>query len=218
MKYIYHHLGLGDHIICNGLVRYFKEIFGEISVFCKIHNAENVRYMFRDDPGIKIIEVVGDSQVDIYIYENKLQKDLIKVGFYFDASEKTFDKFFYKMANIPFEFRFSKFYYERNTIIEEEVFQKYNTDNSEYIFVHGQIDFSKVRDDLKIIINPLEYRIFDLLKLIENATEVHLMESSIKCLVNSYIFNKPKFFYHQYVRNYDDSLNSLGLNSFETIF
>ena len=25
MKYIYHHLGLGDHIICNGLVRHFKE-------------------------------------------------------------------------------------------------------------------------------------------------------------------------------------------------
>ena len=30
MKYIYHHLGLGDHIICNGLVRYFKELHGEV--------------------------------------------------------------------------------------------------------------------------------------------------------------------------------------------
>ncbi len=44
------------------------------------------------------------------------------------------------------------------------------------------------------------------------------MESSIKCLVNSYIFNKPKFFYHQYVRKYDDFHFSLGLNSFTTIF
>ncbi len=146
MKYIYHHLGLGDHIICNGLVRHFKELYGELSVFCKNHNVENVEYMFRDEPKIKIIEIVDDFQVNTFIYQNQIQNDLIKVGFFNDGSEKTFDKFFYKMVNIPFEFRYSKFYYERNTTIEEEVFQKYNIDNSEYIFVHGQIDFSKVRN------------------------------------------------------------------------
>jgi hypothetical protein len=216
MKYIYHHLGLGDHIICNGLVRHFRVIYGEVSVFCKSHNVKNVEYMYRDDPKIKIIDIIDDYNANIYISENKLENDLIKVGFY--SMNKKFDQIFYEMINLPFEFRFSKFYYERNKEIEEEVFKKYNPENSDYIFVHGQVDFSKIRNDLKVIINPIEYKIFDLLKLIENATEVHLMESSIKCLVNSYLFDKPKFFYHQYVRQYDDFLNSQGLNSYTTIF
>ena len=137
MKYIYHHLGLGDHIICNGMVRHYKEIYGKVTVFCKPHNYENVKYMYRDDEDITVLPVGEDWDVNVYIFENKISKDVIKIG-------------------------------------------------------------------------------FD--KIIENATEVHIMESSIKCLVNSYIFEKPSFYYHQYIRGYDESLNSQGKNKFITIY
>ena len=90
--------------------------------------------------------------------------------------------------------------------------------NEKYIFVHN-VDKDKIRNDLKIIENPDEYSIFDLITLIENAEEVHLMESSIKNLVNSIKMDKPKFFYHKYVRKeYTHSFfNAKGLNKFETI-
>ena len=64
MKYVYHHLGLGDHIICNGMVRYFKEIYGKIKVFCKPHNYKNVEYMYRDDDNIEVLSIGEDSDVN----------------------------------------------------------------------------------------------------------------------------------------------------------
>jgi hypothetical protein len=220
MKYIYHHLGLGDHIICNGMVRHYKEIYGEVTVFCKPHNYENVKYMYRDDKNITVLPVGEDWDVNMYIFKNKIENDVIKIGFDKLGNFPTtkFDESFYKIADIPFEYRFSKFSFLRDSDRENEAFNYVNPNNEEYIFVHGNVDRTKIRSDLKIIENPTKFGVFDILKIIENATEVHIMESSIKCLVNSYIFEKPAFYYHQYVRGYDEWANSQGKNKFITIY
>lgn len=220
MKYIYHHLGLGDHIICNGMVRHYKEIYGKVTVFCKPHNYENVKYMYRDDEDITVLSVGEDWDVNVYIFENKISNDVIKIGFnkLMSYPMTKFDEAFYKIAELPFEYRFSKFSFLRDFDKENEAFNYVNPNNEEYIFVHGNVDKNKIRTDLKIIENPIEFGVFDILKIIEYATEVHIMESSIKCLVNSYVFEKPSFYYHQYIRGYDESLNSQGKNKFITIY
>jgi hypothetical protein len=216
MKYIFHHLGLGDHIICNGMVRNYKQIYGRVTVFCKPHNFKNVEYMYRDDDNIIVLPIGEVWDVDSYILTNNIEKDTIRITA--DYSCSTFDESFYKQAGFPFEFRYSKFKFLRDLDKENEVYQNLNPNNEEYVFTHGGVDLKKVRKDLKIIDNPTNYGVFDILKLIENATEVHIMESSIKCLVNSYVFSKPKFYYHQYIRGYDEYLNSKGKNNFITIF
>ena len=220
MKYIYHHLGLGDHIICNGMVRHYKEIYGKVTVFCKPHNYENVKYMYRDDEDITVLSVGEDWDVNVYIFENKISKDVIKIGFdkLMNYPMTKFDEAFYKIVELPFEYRFSKFSFLRDFDKENEAFNYVNPNNEEYIFVHGNVDKNKIRTDLKIIENPIKFGVFDILRIIENATEVHIMESSIKCLVNSYVFEKPLFYYHQYIRGYDESLNSQGKNKFITIY
>jgi hypothetical protein len=220
MKFIYHHLGLGDHIICNGMVRHYKEIYGKVAVFCKPHNYENVKYMYRDDENIEILSIGDDSDVNNYISSNKIENDVIRIGFenLYTYPSSGFDESFYKIANIPFEYRFSKFFFLRDTEKEKEVFNYVNANNEEYIFVHGDVDRNKIRTDLKIIENPTEFKVFDILKIIENATEVHIMESSIKCFINSYVFERPSFYYHQYIRGYDEFLNSKGKNKFTTIY
>ena len=81
MKYIYHHLGFGDHIICNGLVRHFKEIHGKVRVFSKHHNFENVKYMYRDDKDIEVIGVAGDGEVNEFINNTNNSEKFIIVGF-----------------------------------------------------------------------------------------------------------------------------------------
>lgn len=219
MKYIYHHLGLGDHIICNGLVRYFKELHGEVTVFSKPHNYENIKHMYRDDENIKVINVGDDGGVNNFIDTEKLNEKVIRVGFgnltWRDGC--TFDEEFYTTIGVPFEYRFSKFNFLRDLEKETLIFNQVNPLNEKYVFTHGELDLTKIRTDLKIISNPSEFGLFDIIKLIENAEEVHLMESSIKCLVNSYVFSKPKFYYHQYVRGYGDYLNSKGLNKFEIV-
>jgi len=218
MKYIYHHLGLGDHIICNGLVRYFQEKYDNVSIFCKFHNLQNVDYMYRDNQNIKIIGVDDDETVSNYIRKNNISGDLIVVGFYKlgQVLHERFDEGFYKTVNLPFKHRFDNFFFKRDLEKEKKIYEEINPENKKYIFTHG-VDLKKVRSDLKIIDNPTKFSIFDLLFTIENAEEVHLMESSIKNLVNSYYFNKPKFFYHQYSRNYPEYDNTQGLNKFEVI-
>jgi hypothetical protein len=217
MKYIYHHLGLGDHIICNGLVRYYQKIYEKITVFCKPHNFLNVKYMYRDNKNIEVLPIGEDYDVENYIINNNLTENIIKVGFEYLRGGKTFDESFYIGKEIPFSVRYGNFYLERDYEIEKKIMNDLNPKNENYIFTHN-VDMSRIRKDLKIIENPINYNIFNLITLIENAEEVHLMESSIKCLVNSYKMDKPKFFYHNYVRNYDSYINSMGLNKFETIY
>jgi hypothetical protein len=226
MKYIYHHLGLGDHIICNGIVRHYRETYGEVTVFCKPHYFTNVEYMYRDDNNIIILPIGKDSDVCNYINQNNLHSDLIMVGF--DKlglyNSKTFDEGFYNTINLPFLFRFSKFKFERNSEKELEVYNELNPNNEPYIYVHDdkergfEIDVNKININLKIIENDKRFLMFDMLKIIENATEVHSMQTGMKDLINSFKFDKPKFYLHWYVRPYNDDYDTVGLNKFTKIY
>jgi hypothetical protein len=226
MKYIYHHLGLEDHIICNGIVRHYREIYEEVTVFCKLPYQTNVEYMYRDDNNIIVLPISKDSDVLNYINQNNLESDLIIVGFNNPEFKnvKTFDKGFYKTVNLPFEYRFSKFKFERNIEKESEVYNELNPNNEPYIYVHDdpqrgfKIDRNKINSNLKIIENDKRFLMFDMLKIIENATEVHSMQTGMKDLINSFNFNKPKFYLHWYVRPYNDNYDSIGLNKFTKIY
>lgn len=226
MKYIYHHLGLGDHIICNGIIRQYREKYGEVTVFCKPHYFTNVDYMYRDDNNIIVLPIGEDSDVHHYINQNNLHPDLIVVGFdkLRDNNSKTFDEGFYNTINLPFLFRFSKFKFERNNNKELEGYNELNPNNEPYIYVHDdrergfEIDKNKINNKLKIIENDKRFLMFDMLKIIENATEVHTMQTGMKDLINSFKFDKPKFYLHWYVRPYNDDYDTIGLNKFTKIY
>ena len=211
MKYIYHHLGLGDHIICNGIVRHYRELHNTVTVFCKPHYFTNVEYMYRDDNNIIVLPIGEDSDVINYINENNLHSNLITVGFNKPGftNSKTFDEGFYNTVNLPFEYRFSKFKFDRNDEKESEVYNELNPNNEPYIYIHDdkergfKIDESKTNNNLKII---------------ENASEVHSMQTGMKDLINSFKFDKPNFYLHWYVRPYGDDYDSVGLNKFTKIY
>lgn len=225
MKFIYHHLGLGDHIINNGMVRHFYNEHGAITLFAYKHNVKNVQYMYRDLDKFQVIGIESDAQADQYIEQNNV--DCIKIGFG-DLSgvmpELPFDKAFYKLAGLDFSVRFDKFYFRRDLIKEKEVLQALNPTGEKYIFVHDDasrgfpIDMNKVTKDYKIIMNDKRFNVFDYITLLENAEEIHFMQSSFKELMCSYKLEKPTLYQHNYVRQYDESLNSSGLNPFIEIY
>jgi hypothetical protein len=224
MKYIYHHLGLGDHIICNGIVMHYLEQYGEVTIFSKKHNYENVSYMFRDVENLHIIPVENDDEVKNFIEEKKIEAEVIKVGhekLRWGVPGETFDQQFYETSGVPFSVRFEKFHFTRDLEAEEKVYLEKNPNNEPYIFIHDDPErgftIDKIRQDLKIIRNDNSINLFHLLKLIENAEEVHFMESSLKCIINSYKMEKPRFFYHLYMRDRGAYLNSRGLNNYETV-
>lgn len=74
--YIYHHLGLGDHIICNSIVRNFCDSYDTVYLFVKPHNYKNVEFMYRDLTNITLIKGY-DNFCENYIK----RKNYIKIGF-----------------------------------------------------------------------------------------------------------------------------------------
>jgi hypothetical protein len=226
MKYIYHHLGLGDHIICNGIVRHYNEIFKSVTVFCKPHNFANVEYMYRDNDSIIVLPIGEDSDIIEYVNKNNLHSDLITIGFnrLTNQNSKTFDEGLYNMMGIPFTYRFSKFVFDRNVEKETIVYNELNPNNESYIYIHDDkdrgfiIDRTKINNNLKIIENDKRFLMFDMLKIIENATEIHTMQTGMRDLINSYTFDKPKFYLHWYVRPYNDYYDTVGLNEFTKIY
>lgn len=221
MKYIHHHFGFGDHIICNGMVRHFYKQYKEISLFCYEHNLENVLYMYRDLDNLTAVAVQSDAEAFQYVIDNNL--DCIRIGFS-DLSklmpEVPFDKAFYKLAGLNFSVRFDEFYFKRNHVQEQKVLDTLNPSGEKYIFVHDDssrgfsIDMNKVNSDYNIIKNDKRFKFFDYLKLLEEAEEIHFMQSAFKELICSYKMEKPILYQHNYVRKYEPELNSSGLNQF----
>ena len=182
--------------------------------------------MYSDLPNLKIISISNDIEVEQYIKKYGLDNNLIKIGFSELNSyipPYSFDEVFYILCGLDFKNRFELFYVPRDYESEEKVFNELNPENEPYIFIHDdpnrgfKIDRSKISSNLKIIENNLKYSIFEMLKIIENASEVHVMQSSLKDLINSYKIDKPKFFLHNYVRNYGDDCDSKGMNNFVKI-
>jgi len=214
---VYHHLGLGDHIICNGLIRYLCRNYEKVYCFVKEHNLNNVSFMFRDEPRIELIAVKDKSEVPSKIIKDS---DVIRVGFEnVDMSHDNFDKTFYTQLGYDFSLRWDNFYVEREYEKEHDLFVKLNPHNVPYIVIHDDayrgfmIDPSKVREDMKIIKSSdcfisgkmkaefREYTIFHWILVLERAEEIHCMDSSFKCLVESLPkCSSPRLFYHVYVR------------------
>ena len=227
-KYIYHHMGLGDHFTCNGLVRHYYKQFDKIYLFCYKHFESNIKFMYRDLPNLYTIGLNSDIEVDEYILKNNVSDQLIKIGF--DKSRslqhqvETFDLGFYVAENLPFSIRFDEYFVERNMDSELHLYQELNPTDEEFIFVHEDpergmfLDKNRIRQDLKIIGNDKRFLIFDYIYLISKAKEAHVMQSSIKDMINSYSFPDTKFFLHNYVRNYDSYANTKGLNEFEILY
>lgn len=199
---IYHHLGLGDHIICNGLVRYLINKFNlkKLALAVKESNVDNVIRMFADKPEIQFLIVNNDEDFERFHQRNP-SIPVLKAGFE-KCRNGDFDKSFYDSLSVPFNERWDSWYIERDHTQENEVFKALNIEG-EYIFVHddssvGKYDL-KIDSDLRQI-RPhklkCERSIFDWIKVIENAKEVHVISSSFVHLINSLKLDNKLYFHN----------------------
>lgn len=205
MKYIYHHLGLGDHIICNGLVRTLINDDEEYTIFVKEQNLTSVKFMYNDLTNLNYL-VGDDFFVNTYITKNNIIiDDLIIAGFYRHPESKEFDDSFYLQNNLNFNLRWDNFKINRDLEKEIELFNKYNVTKNNYVFIHD--DHSRnlhinenfiVNKQLPIIrpIKGLTDNIFDYMYLLENSVECHFMDSSFRLMYDSLGSQKDYLYYH----------------------
>ena len=211
--YIHHHLGLGDHFDCNGMVRYIlkNSDFDRVSVFAKSNYYSMIQYMYRDDDNINIIKVdINNEMQDVnkYLIDNSCEF-FLRVGHenypWAEASlnnNKNCWEFFYDQVRIPYNIRYDMFHVDRDLSEEQRVFKKLNPKNEPFIFMHD--DPSRgykmnrehfINPSLKIIENDVTENIFHFIKILQEAEEIHCMESSFKTLVDFYCKQDNVFFH-----------------------
>jgi hypothetical protein len=119
-------------------------------------------------------------------------------------------KNYYDFLGVDWKHRFISTYYDRNIQEESRVFDKLNPNHEEYVFVQDDpnrgfsFDNNKLLEltgSTKIIYNDPSEEILDLGMIIQNAKQVHVMESSIRCLIETIPTEGVEFYLHHYIRN-----------------
>jgi hypothetical protein len=219
--YILHHQGLGDYISCNGILRFLLESgkYKKIILFTIEKHYQNVEFMYRDEKRIELYKFKNLSELNKTIEKLKLDKEsLVKIGFEkfketistkFDNKEYTTDMVFYAQLDIPYENRFLKTKWTRDFIEEKKLIKELDIQNKPYIFIHDDetrdLIISKkdtnINNRVKVIKNDTKKLIFYYGTLLENAQEIHVMESSFRHIIESLDTKKTKLYLHSFRGN-----------------
>ena len=216
--YVHHHLGLGDMIHMNGMMRKIlkEEKYDSIYVFSKNCHKTMVDWMYRDELRIKVIGIdeTGPEIQLVDQFMSGVEGDFVRIGHEYYRPQNneigpiTCDMIFYNQVGVPYSSRFDDCYWERDLEEEERVYNKLAPKGKNYIFVHDDpsrgfvINDEATNPNLEIVRNDMSESIFHLGALLENAKEIHLMESSIRCMVEflkpKLLENKVKLYFHNF--------------------
>lgn len=203
------HLGLGDMFTMVGAIRYLSIKYDQVITFAKSNNYGTVKKIFQDDITISVNEVVDDNHMIQQINKqyNNLDYEIIKCGChsgkFYDPYGKFYDKF-YENINLDKKIRFSHFHIYHDLVYEKAIYDNLVVKVNKYVFVHFKesnpfSDFFKNMDDNIYIYHPnknyypeghkfhhvwdgYHNNIVNYTTIIENASEVYLVDSSFFCL------------------------------------
>ena len=195
------HLGMGDGLLCNGLVRVLAERHGNVIIPAYPHNVQAVTFMFRDDPRIRVVECQNSTHACgmAVAHGNSLN-----LGYYsnhkFDP--RFFDKEFYSQANVEFKDRWDKFYvaidFPSPPLRVGQAFIHHDLDRG---FAISQDHWPRVE---WISVASKSAPFFDWVSVIESSEEIHVINSSFLILADSLPhIEGQKLFFHRYPRPTD---------------
>lgn len=213
---LYHHLGLGDHIMCHGIVREYCKKYEKVAIFCLPHNYPSVSSMYRDLTNLTIIECGYDSPkkfTDQKVSQfEKLNYDEIKIIGYQDLnknSDTPLEMQFYQLAGIPFNKKWDSFYIKRDFEKEQSLFERVSP-RGDYAFVHEDIprgftiNKKLINKDCAVLVADQSHtdNIIDYCTVIEKAKEIHVIDSCFMFLIDFLPYSNPgqKLFIHRYSR------------------
>lgn len=198
----YHtHQGFGDLIVCSPIVNFLSELNDTRVVFItrSENYAKNIRRFCR--PQVEVVVVDGYPQatdefhpldeiqlINAWVLKNNYL--LLRSGFSMFKMEENlpWDFYFYKNVGIDYSVKTTHFYLERNFLKEKEILEYFDIkENEPYAFMHDdeKRNFKLTpQTNLRIIKNSDKFDIADMLPLMSNAKELHLMGSSLMCFAD----------------------------------
>ena len=139
------HLGNGDHLTCNGLIRYYSTLYDSITVFCKKQNLHNLEEFYADDKSISFYVVESNfkyrpQQVQKYA-DNNNYNTVILTGGRKDKKYIDLPFCFYGFVDVAYNVFWN--YFHVPTLPKAE--EIYNiVKDYDYIFVHNSSSSGEV--------------------------------------------------------------------------
>lgn len=178
-----------------------------------------MEWLYRDTPNIKLRFFDSYETANDFIKSNN-PRPILKYGFdhivdyeHLFVTGLHFDNMFYHLANVPFSLRWDNFFVQRDLDREKAFFNSFQIKEREYLFLHDTYSngTAPIKEHLCApnlpVIKPVEGltdNIFDYMYLLENAKEIHCVDSAFKNLVDSMptiscprFFHKNRSYYHQ---------------------
>ena len=211
---IIHHMGIGDAIMLNGMVRHFAGSYDKVAVVCKDCHEEILKFMYRDiSKKVDIILVPTTSPQVVWNEVNNkamayamagLKTEIKPLATYCltddewaartqKEGQSNWSKLVYDQAGLSHSVMRDKFKVVRDPSRELVLEEK------EYIFVHDDPERDRVipiekdihvfKPHSKVTNRSEEFfecnvkNIFDYTGIIENAKEIHCMNSSYNWMV-----------------------------------
>ena len=193
---LYFHQGWTDIINCLALINYYCNIYDKIYLIIRNDSDQLINFYTKDITNIQIFyeEKKNIDENGIQFVINKYNNinlnnvDFLGIGCHdyirkdqynnkFRCIDGCFVKGFYESYDIPYISRVDNFIFNRNYQLEEETYNNFiNLYGTEYILYHEVIE--NYNNNLKIInLNGISNIFFDYIKILENAIEIHLLDS-----------------------------------------
>lgn len=203
------HLGLGDHIICQGMVNILYSSYEKFYIPVKHGNVTSVQYMCKNLKGVEILPCDGDEEAKrlCVIHTQQKKTDLLVAGHHnsnYWEMVGNFDERFYQQLGIDFDEAWNW-----HPKAPEEP-------NQDVLDLIPEVDFCFIHDDpsrgfnidvrtdligLPMVRNTVKGKtIFDYIPLLERATEIHCMDSSFAIMIDRLPKLKAKKYIHRHVR------------------
>lgn len=211
------HQGLGDHLLCNGIYRIMSARHKRVLITVKRNYHAELSNMLSDLKNISLVKMPNYKSWKttriLQLLARLLGVKVLGLGSYgtgFFPKGVRFDNNFYDQAGIDFNNRWDAFEVPRNPEKESQLFRLLGCQNGKYIFLHEDpsrnfvINREYLPQDIRII-SPLpnkeDFFLVDYRLVIEQAFQVHVIESSFAAFIESIATDIP-LFAHRYARHH----------------
>ena len=198
------HLGLGDGIICLGLVRELSKRSPNIKFYyvCLHRCYHTLSWMFADLDNVYLFAVYSGREARQLT--GFLNAQYLPIGIE-NVDVKQFDAFFYRQHGISFERRWDNAVVAPG-LMSDILFEKLNPNHQPYILVcnreSGLVSYPlKINNpkNKKIIeLDALTNNIYDWTRITLEADEIHTIDTSFVHFVESLLYQRPapSLYYH----------------------
>jgi len=198
---IHHHSGLGDAIICNGMVNFLSEKFDKIYLASHNKISDHLDYLYSENDSVELL--VYDKATEIY--KNR-KLPVLRIGF--EKNTKNFNTSFYEQLDLDYQISYDNFYIptdeDKEKNLEDHLIKEYKV-NNQFMLIHqvssyGKVDLNIESNSGKIYVEKetdIFKNIFFYRRVIENAEEIHCIDSSFLHLVER-VPTSAKLYFHNH--------------------